>query len=468
MTMIWNQQTMAKLMGSTYQTPQHDAYLHSPVVGGLRALTRGKASQSVVKYQCYQKDKEQTYVHADNSIGTAFSPLDALGFTKRYASQMTKLREAWSYKGSFGVRAEWRCSAWAAHTLSKQDPSEWLQRFIEAEAIVAHPTVHVFNFKTCSLQLFRNLLFRQQQLTARQRNHESVQLLAAVVTYLIKGLVKRPDDMSSSRTMASRLQLLQRARNYGFPTLQPHMLSECLTRLEGQVEIEQWTILNFLNRKQPSGARLKSSAAPEKHNRQSSESPRHVDNLATGTQDDPGRPKPLTILGVGVEKLSESDVNWARHLINVRLSTWLWERFPEHHLQRTPDATLLHGPWALSNWKTIVAEDVERGFRKRAGKGFQGVVEQLLPIGWVAHSQKGQWRTYQEAILDRIRRRILGHSGPDAQQYAMLLREALLQHLQTWEYLPATQQHRVWVFQTSGTHQCFMLHRSASVRCHQP
>ncbi|KAG8717728.1 hypothetical protein FRC08_006826 [Ceratobasidium sp. 394] len=462
-TMMWNQDVMARLMGSTYQTPQYDAYLHSTVVGGLRARTRTRASQSVVKYQCYQKDKEQTYVHADNSIGTGFTPLDALGFTKRYALQIQKLRQAWSHKGSFGVRAEWRCSAWAAHALSKRDPSEWLQRFIEAEAIVMHPTQRVFNLKSYALKIFWNVLYRQQRLTARQKNYESVQLLTVVVTYLIKGLVKRPDDMSSSRSMASRLQLIQRARDHGFPTVQPHMLSECLTRLEGQVEVDEWPILNFLNRKQPGGARLKSSVAgPGKQGQKPPGSSLHAEDPGTPeVQNDKGGPEPS--IGLAMNQLGEGDRDWARGLINVRLSMWLWERFPEQYLRTTSDASLLHGPWRLSGWNVIVAEDLEQGFRRRAGKGFQDIVEQLLPVGWMAYSQKGQWRTYQEAILDRIRGRIVRHSGPGAEEYANLLREALLQQLRAWEYLPATQQHRIWVLETSGIRPRFMLHRNLGV-----
>ncbi|KAG9125557.1 hypothetical protein FRC07_007124 [Ceratobasidium sp. 392] len=461
-TLLWNSPVMAQLMGSTYLSTQHDAYMHSHVIGGLRAFTTGLDGHSIVKFQCYHKDMKQTYIHGDNSLGTGFSPQDALGSTKRYFTQVLKLSNAWSYRSSFGSRAEWRANAWAAYQMLQRDPSEWLTRFLEAGAIVVHPTVSVYNLKTYALMLLRKSISLQQQLSLKERSLEEVQLLALVTTYLIKGLVKRPDDMSSSRTMANRLQLIQRAVRYGFPTLQPHMLSDCVTRITGQVEKEEWSILNFLRCKKPGGARLKTSFSSKPAAMQLpslSSGPRNLPHVL------PTRPSmTLSVSDVIGSQLNNADMEWSRRFINERLSTWLWGRFPEHHLRANIDrSTCFNGPWRLSGWRKVAAEDIRLGFRKKARKDFQEIVEELFPMDWIRTGPEGQWRTYQECILDRVRHKIVRRGAPDTQRFALQLREALQHHLHTWEYLPATQKQKVWVLQNPEAPWTYMLHKNPHV-----
>ncbi|KAG9124143.1 hypothetical protein FRC07_012664 [Ceratobasidium sp. 392] len=440
-TMIWNSKAIAELMGSTYLSHQHDAYMHSQIVGGLRAFTTGLDTHSIVKFQCYQKDMKQTYIHGDNSLGTGFSPQDALGSTKRYFTQMTKLNAAWSYQSSFGIRAEWRSNAWAANQMLQMDPYRWLTRFLEVQAIVVHTTLSVFNLKSYALMLYRKSISLQQQLTLRERSREEVQLLVLVTTYLIKGLVKRPDDMSSSRTMADRLNLIQRAVRYGFPTLQPHMLSDCVTRLTGQVEKEEWSILNFLRCKQPGGARLKTSFSSKPALTILPSPPAGV----TGSQLQ--GPSPLSAVLTGPnpdsKELSDDDMEWSRCFVNERLSTWLWARFPEHHLRmHAKQPICFKGPWRIAGWHRTVSEDVQPGFRIRTRKNFQAVADELLPLDWISNSSEGQWRTYQDSVLNHIRNRIVRRGAPSPQRFATQLRDALQLHLHDWDYLPATQKHK--------------------------
>jgi hypothetical protein len=137
-TLVWDQQVMKRLARPGWRVPREDAYVHSHEVGGIRAQARTRVRQSgMVAFQCYQKDYKQTYVHGDRSIGTGFAPTDAVGKTERYVTEMNRLQMAWGHEASHGVRAEWRCGAFAATILLKQDPTDWLHRLYEEGAIVS-------------------------------------------------------------------------------------------------------------------------------------------------------------------------------------------------------------------------------------------------------------------------------------------------------------------------------------------
>lgn len=137
-TLIWDQEVMNRLSRPGWRAPKQDAYMHSHEVGGIRAQSRARVRGSgMVYFQCYQKDYKQTYVHGDRSIGTGFSATDAVTGAPRYQNEVTRLRKAWGAEASHGVRAEWRCGAFAASVLLEQDPTEWLHRMYEAGAIVS-------------------------------------------------------------------------------------------------------------------------------------------------------------------------------------------------------------------------------------------------------------------------------------------------------------------------------------------
>ena len=145
-TLIWDQEVMKHLSRPGWRAPKEDAYMHSHEVGGIRAQSRSRVRNSgMVYFQCYQKDYKQTYVHGDCSIGTGFSASDAAGGTDRYQRELTRLRRAWGVEASHGVRAEWRCGAFAASVLLEQDPREWLHRIFEAGAIVSSTAVAVYS-----------------------------------------------------------------------------------------------------------------------------------------------------------------------------------------------------------------------------------------------------------------------------------------------------------------------------------
>ncbi|QRV78908.1 capsular polysaccharide export protein [Ceratobasidium sp. AG-Ba] len=448
-TLLWNQKLLAALMTAGYRTPTQDAYLHSHIVGGLRARGRDRDFISVCNCAAYCKDKNATRVHVDNSHGTGFSPSDALSFTERYARQMMLLEQAWSYMASFGIRIEWRCNCWAAFKLLQRDPAEWLRRFIEKEVIVVHPTSTVYNFKMYSLKVYRGILFRQQQLSERQRSYESVRLLTVAVCYLIKGLVKRPDDMSSSRETAARLRMVHRAKNFGHATVQPHMISQCLTRLEGEIHVEQWSALGYLHRKQPGGARLKTShaqrTAPES-------STKHSLNVAT---------QPLRLWA---NTMTSGDEDWVAWFVNTHLAGWLWDRFPQRYMPKVHKPGNYQGPLQLTMWKRAVADGVSWDSRKHAKTGFEDVLTYLIPLDWVARSVKGQWGRYTEQVIGVVRERIEDYHGQDRQQYAHRLQRACLEILRTWEYLPAVQAHRIWVLQEAKSIKRFMIHRNPRVK----
>lgn len=144
-TLIWDQEAMKRLSRPGWRAPKEDAYMHSHEVGGIRAHSRARVRGSgMVYFQCYQKDYKQTYVHGDRSIGTGFSAADAATGTPRYQTEMTRLRRAWGVEASHGVRAEWRCGAFAASVLLAQDLREWLHRMYEAGAIVSSTTLAVY------------------------------------------------------------------------------------------------------------------------------------------------------------------------------------------------------------------------------------------------------------------------------------------------------------------------------------
>lgn len=136
LTLLWNQDKLRNLLKGQWQKPLVDAYCHSQVVAGLRSFPRQNRGHSVLKFQAYHKDMTVTRIHADNSTGTGFSPMDALWNAGRYTKQMKELSTAWSKYKSFGVRLEWRLAIWGADKLLQQNPDRWLRTLLDAETIV--------------------------------------------------------------------------------------------------------------------------------------------------------------------------------------------------------------------------------------------------------------------------------------------------------------------------------------------
>lgn len=112
---------------------------------------------------------------------------------------------------------------------------------------------------------YRWVFSQMQVLNQRERESEAVLLLACILTYLIHGLVKKPDDMSSSRDMANDFGITSRARRFGIASIPPDRLSPDFVRVEGLLEFKRYAILDHTAKKNPAGARMKTSHAPKVH-----------------------------------------------------------------------------------------------------------------------------------------------------------------------------------------------------------
>jgi hypothetical protein len=139
-TLLIRHDPLRELLRSAYKKPHQDRYCHSYVISGLRAvpLAAGRSKAGVLKMQAYHKDMLLTYRHWDKSIGANFTVDEALGLGHRgkFQSQMTAFQEIMEEAGTYGLRFEWRLSAWAANRLMKMDPRDILDRLVDAEAIV--------------------------------------------------------------------------------------------------------------------------------------------------------------------------------------------------------------------------------------------------------------------------------------------------------------------------------------------
>lgn len=150
LTLLWRQEALCRLVQGMWRAPHVNPYMHSHQVAGIRSTARSKGSHSMIKLQAYHKDMKQTYIHADNSIGTCFSPADGLGNSKKFIDQMNKLDEVWRNVRSFGIRIEWRCGVWAANVLLKIDPERWLDRFLDSGAFVSeYASVNCYSLILC-------------------------------------------------------------------------------------------------------------------------------------------------------------------------------------------------------------------------------------------------------------------------------------------------------------------------------
>lgn len=138
LTLIWKVEALKRLIMESWRKPTIDAYVHSHVVGGINCKPRSHVAKMMYFFHAYQKDKTLTYIHRDNSIGAGFSPEDGIMGTKAYFQETTSLEETWSESvGSYGARAEWRCTVWAAIKALAIDPDTWLRRFLSEGAIVS-------------------------------------------------------------------------------------------------------------------------------------------------------------------------------------------------------------------------------------------------------------------------------------------------------------------------------------------
>ncbi|QRV99210.1 capsular polysaccharide export protein [Ceratobasidium sp. AG-Ba] len=146
-----------------------------------------------------------------------------------------------------------------ANEILEIDPRLWISRFLGCGAIVAVRTRYVVNLKFMLLDAYCWFFTQLQQLRPIDRASEPVLLFASVLTYLTHGLVKRPDEMSSSRFMAKSLSIVARARQFGFASVPMRCLSDDRLGMINTLSFSSYKILDYTARKNPAGARLKSA-----------------------------------------------------------------------------------------------------------------------------------------------------------------------------------------------------------------
>ncbi|GAB1526754.1 hypothetical protein RhiTH_009926 [Rhizoctonia solani] len=415
LTLLWKLSVLKQLIWPAWRKGHVNSYMHSRVVAGLSAAPRSLISHSFYYSHAYMKDKVVTYRHRDSSIGIGFSPKDGLNNTDQYNNEIAKLTKGWTQStGCYGVRLEWRCGIWASEQILRLDPSLWVQRFLMKGAILAFKTHHVVQLKVTFLRAYDYFFRRVQVLPAPQRRSEEVLLLAAVLHYLMHGLVKRPDEMSSSRYMAKGLGILSRAMSYGFASVNPAALSPDCCGMSRSLQFTEYKILQYSARHTPAGARLKPTLSLSKtdqfiiralENMQQKNAAKRV--MRTGKKLIQKSNNPTTPSNSAPRRLTTEteDFVFFDHLINEDLSGWLWSKFPIQDQTEAPNLRSFEGPFQLKLWKNSVGPGVKCESRiSRAG--FQNVISQLFPDDWVMKDRGQMWDSYQAVVLDPIIKRL--------------------------------------------------------------
>jgi hypothetical protein len=139
-TLLIRHDPLRELLRPGFQQPQRDRYCHSFVISGLRAkpLAKNRSEAGVLKIQAYHKDMVLTYRHRDKSIGANFTADEALGLGNRtkFLSEINGFQQVIEEAGSYGVRFEWRLTAWAANRMMLFDTRDILDRLFDSGAIV--------------------------------------------------------------------------------------------------------------------------------------------------------------------------------------------------------------------------------------------------------------------------------------------------------------------------------------------
>lgn len=297
--------------------------------------------------------------------------------------------------------------------------------------------------KLTFLRTYRRSHVRQTLLNRGLKDRPEVKLLTAVLSYLIKGLVQRPDDMSSSREMAKRLLIIVRAIVHGFPSIQPALLSECLTRIDGQPDAEEYRILRYSRRFKPAGARLKSTRAE-------GATPINIDSddevhaaEATLNHTAPGSVAQASASGPG---LTVEEEEWVRVLVDSTLARWLWFMFPGKDQRPSLPVRLLEGPFRFRTWGVVVREGAKHKVNRKTD-AFRHAVDKLFPSDWKFKAYTGvQWRDYQSRILDPVIARVDMKPDHTQRQYSEAMRRSIVRRLSFWEYLPAGWSNKVWSY----------------------
>ena len=305
------------------------------------------------------------------------------------------------------------------------------------------------------LNSYKWFFSRMQQLPAEDRRSPSVGVLGASLTYFVQGLVSGPEEMSATRSMLKDLDIIGRARRYGFASIPPERLASDMMRLAGHITIERYPIFKYIARKNPAGVRLKHS------------------NLAAGkvSSSEGAQETQKSVFSCGPAIVyahyeshhsgswSEEDRKWTEGLVNSTLAEWLWSRLSEQDQQPNISRSTRSGPLRLTKWQHVVDVGVGHGFRSSAA-GFDNVCQKLFPPNWVLQEMGVCWGTLQLVVLDQILDRIEGVESDRRVEYSTQIRKAISEVMRTWEFLPCVQKHKIWSYEGSGRRRKYMLYKN--------
>ncbi|KAG8777710.1 hypothetical protein FRC12_000239 [Ceratobasidium sp. 428] len=451
LTLLWRLGALKSLARHGWRKAHVDAYVHSHTVGGISASPRSTVASQLYYVHAYMKDKVLTYRHRDSSIGTGFSPEDSLLNSQRYVREVASLSQVLkSSPGSFGVRVEWRCGVWAANQILSLDPTLWIQRFQHTSAIVALRSSDVVRLKLCMLDSYTWFSAHLQKLQPSQRWTEPVILMASVLTYLTHGLVKRPDEMSPSRFMFKSLGIMGRVRRRGFASVPKERLSEDLLGMSSSLAFGDFTILKYSARKNPAGARIKTSHLPPVS---------HLVSESLTVQ------RPTYSSRQQATSTGSHELTWVEPLVNRTLATWIWGRLADSDKCPGQSAASYYGPLLLSRWQHCMDTGVRYAVRPST-TGFQKAQLVFSPPNWVLLGRGKVWQTLQSVFLDQVYERVL--SMPEQQRitFSQQVRLAVNNVLQTWEFLPCIQKDKVWSYDGSGRTRLYKVYCNPNFRRH--
>ncbi|CEL53760.1 hypothetical protein RSOLAG1IB_11498 [Rhizoctonia solani AG-1 IB] len=438
-TLLWRHDPVRELLRPAFRTPQRDSYCHSHVIAGLRANARSSARDGgVIKIQVYNKDMVLTYRHKDSSIGANFTTNESilLGNRDKFDSQMKAFQAIMQEAGTYGLRLEERLTAWGANQLMQRNPRHVLERLVVAEALVAYPTATIAGFKLMLSKTWSGIIYRQQQLSLRARRSPEVLLLTSAVAYFLKGLVKRPDEMSPSRDMVDRLALVQGANTYGLPCLHADLLDESNLRVAYNIQAETFKILNHCNVIYPGGNRIKSSCS-----------------RGPGLLPPPHVPTPpATPIQVtkSTTLWSNSSQAFLNRLLKIELPRMLWSMFRDS--DKAPGgavAELRIRPLRQKDWAKVV--EPLNTLHLVKGKFVQSL-ETLFPPNWTINAPQGDFKRYDQDFLQLIRNHVDSVSMGSRSLYSAELRRKIWAFvMDQYDYLPSMHAHKIWTTQPSNT-----------------
>ncbi|CUA71307.1 Replicase polyprotein 1ab [Rhizoctonia solani] len=456
-TLLWNQAKALPIIAPNWNSPRMDAFCGSFVAGGFAAKAPAAARRArLISVQAYPKCKNETNVHRDCSIGCTFSPLDAMNNNDTFKSDMNKLKNAWKPWHSYGVRCEYRMASWAAMVCQGVPPAQWLDNLISGETIVAHPTANVVRLKEIFRSNYVQILGRTQALPPRIRQDTSATSLVAIVSHCIKSLVKRPDDHSTSREFVTRFHLAFRAHNYGYLCIAPEALCADLARVDRtRVPTEDLGIHNYLRRKRPAGARVKTSKqAPSE-----AVHPANAFTVSTNTGarksvsqqqtsnseiEDDGN----SLVEHQGSALTEEDQQWLDDLINKEFPLFLWDNFPGR--RANPEYALLQKPFSNKLWLQIAQPNVTKEPLVKGGSLFRNKLEIFFPENFLVRHGGSQWKAYQTRILQKLRQRAKDRAPDNLNQYHEMLRGAIFRIMAYWHFIPCPSTRAIWTYSGTG------------------